>query len=67
MAKTYNKLNIEINQKVTDIITAVQDDTNSRYLDVQLFDNGTPINLTGQEVRIFLKSPMVQIFGMTEK
>lgn len=57
MAKTYNKLNIEINQKVTDIITAVQDDTNSRYLDVQLFDNGTPINLTGQEVRIFLKKP----------
>lgn len=57
MAKTYNKLNIEINQKVTDIITAVQDDSNSRYLDVQLFDNGTPINLTGQEVRIFLKKP----------
>ena len=57
MAQTYNKLNIEINQKVTDIITAVQDDTNSRYLDVQLFDNGTPINLTGQEVRIFLKKP----------
>ena len=57
MAKTYNKLNIEINQKVTDIITAVQDDTNSRYLDVQLFDNGTPINLTGQEVCIFLKKP----------
>ena len=57
MAQTYSKLNIEINQKVTDIITAVQDDTNSRYLDVQLFDNGTPINLTGQEVRIFLKKP----------
>lgn len=57
MAKTYNKLNIEINQKVTDIITAVQDDTNSRYLDVQLFDNGTPINLTGQEVRIYLQKP----------
>ena len=57
MAKTYNKLNIEINQKVTDIITAVQDDTNSRYLDVQLFDNGTPIDLTGQEVRIYLQKP----------
>lgn len=57
MAQTYNKLNIEINQKVTDIITAVQDDANSRYLDVQLFDNGTPINLTGQEVRIYLQKP----------
>ena len=57
MAQTYKKLNIEINQNITDIITAVQDDTNSRYLDVQLFDNGTPIDLTGQEVRIYLQKP----------
>ena len=57
MAETFNKLKIEINQPVTDIITAVQDDTNSRYLDVFLYDNGTPIDLTGHEVRIFVEKP----------
>lgn len=55
MAKTYNKLDIEINKEVQGIITAVQDDIFSRYLDVNLFDNGVAIDLTGHKVRIYIK------------
>ena len=43
MAKTYNRLEIDVNKKPTDIITAVQADSNSRYLDVSLFNNGVPL------------------------
>lgn len=57
MAKTYNKMLLDINEKPSDIITAVQNDTNSRYLDVNLYDNGVPINLTGCEVKIFMNKP----------
>lgn len=57
MAVTYNKMLLDINAKPNDIITAVQNDTNSRYLDVLLYDNGTPIDLTGCEVKIFMKKP----------
>jgi hypothetical protein len=53
LAKTYNTLTIEVKEDITDIITAKQDDTQSRYLDVILQDDGQPINLTGQEVRIY--------------
>ena len=47
MAKTYNRLEIDVNKKPTDIITAVQADNNSWYLDVSLFNNGVPLDLTG--------------------
>lgn len=57
MATTYNKMLLDINEKPNDIITAVQNDTNSRYLDVLLYDNGVPINLTGCEVKIFMNKP----------
>ena len=57
MAETYNRLLVDVNAEVVDIITAVQDDTNSRYLDVILYNNGVPINLTGHEVRIYLRKP----------
>ena len=58
MAKTYNRLEIDVNKKPTDImVQAVQADSNSRYLDVTLFSNGVPLNLTGHEVRIFMKKP----------
>lgn len=53
MAKTYNVLTIDIKEDVFDIITAKQDDTMSRYLDVRLQDGGQPINLTGNEVKIY--------------
>ncbi|MDE6357310.1 MAG: phage baseplate upper protein [Eubacteriales bacterium] len=57
MAKTYNRLDIEFNKDVNDIITAVQNDTLSRYLDVSLFSNGMPINLTDHTVRIYMVKP----------
>ena len=57
MATTHNKMLLDINEKPSDIITAVQNDTNSRYLDVLLYDNGTPIDLTGCEVKIFMNKP----------
>lgn len=57
MAKTYNRLEIDVNKKPTDIITAVQADGNSRYLDVSLFNNGVPLDLTGHEVKIFMAKP----------
>lgn len=55
MAKTYHALTIEIKEEISDIITAKQYDTNSRFLDVYLKDNGLPIDLTGNEVRIYGK------------
>ena len=53
MAQVYNKLQIDVHKEVREIITAVQNDANSRFLDVVLLDNGTAINLTGHEVRIY--------------
>lgn len=53
MAKTYNRLEIDVNKKPNSIgIRPVQHDTKSRYLDVCLYENGVPINLTGEQVRI---------------
>lgn len=57
MAKTYNRLELDVNRKPTDIITAVQADSNSRYLDVSLFNNGVPLDLRGHEVKIFMVKP----------
>lgn len=57
MATTFNRLYIEINKNVQDIVTAVQGDTKSRFLDVTLFSNGTPINLTGHIARIYMVKP----------
>lgn len=55
MAETYNVLIIEVKEPIADIITAKQGDTNSRFLDVYLKDNGRPINLTGNEVKLYGK------------
>lgn len=57
MAKTYNRMRIDVNTKPADIITEVQADSNSRYLDVFLYDGGVPIDLTGHEVRIYMRKP----------
>ena len=57
MAQTYNKLKIDIKEPVTDIITAKQNDSNSRFLDVYLYDGGVPIDLTSHEVRIYMRKP----------
>lgn len=64
MAQTYNKLKIDIKEPITDIITAKQNDSNSRFLDVYLYDGGVPIDLTGHEVRIYmLKADGTEIFN----
>ena len=57
MAKTYNRLELDVNKKFSGIITEVQGDSNSRYLDVSLFNNGVPLDLTGHEVKIFMLKP----------
>ena len=57
MAETYNRLKLDVNVKPGGIITAVQKDSDSRYLDVFLFNNGVPIDLTGHEVRIYMRKP----------
>lgn len=57
MATNKTILNIEINQNVNDYITAVQQDSRSRFLDVMLFDNGVPIDLTGHTARIYAIKP----------
>lgn len=55
MAQVYKKLEIDVNKEVTAIITAVQNDASSRYLDIVLLDGSTAINLTEHEVRIYGK------------
>ena len=57
MAQVFNRIEMDIRTKIPDIITAVQNDSNSRFLDVFLFDGSTPINLTGHEVRIYCRKP----------
>lgn len=56
MAKTFNRMRIDVNEKPNSIcINPVQNDTQSRYLDVSLYNNGLPIDLTGEVVRINFK------------
>ncbi len=57
MATTYNRLLIDVNQKINDIVTAKQNDIASRFLDVSLYSNSVPINLTGHSVKIYFKKP----------
>ncbi len=57
MAKTYNKMLMDVNGKIGNIVTEVQGDQNSRYLDINLFNNGIPIDLTGHTVRIYMRRP----------
>ena len=68
MAKTYNRLEIDVNKKPNGIgIRPVQNDTKSRYLDVCLYENGVPINLTGEQVRItFRKADGSTFFNQGE-
>ncbi|AMJ41882.1 BppU family phage baseplate upper protein [Anaerotignum propionicum] len=57
MAQVYDKFVVDVKVKRDSIITAVQNDSNSRFLDVYLKDNGLPINLSGHEVRIYCRKP----------
>lgn len=56
MAKHYIKLIIAINENINSIVTAVKGDVASRFLDVQLYSNGTPIDLTSHTVTMSAKS-----------
>lgn len=56
MAKHYTKLIIAINENINSIVTAVKGDVASRFLDVQLYSNGTPIDLTSHTVTMSAKS-----------
>lgn len=53
----YKKLVIEVDEPITDIITCVQEDADSRYLDVQLFKSGVSFDLSGTKVRIYMVKP----------
>nr|WP_294682977.1 IS256 family transposase [uncultured Anaerotignum sp.] len=68
MVKTYNRLEIDVNKKPNRIgIRPVQNDTKSRYLDVCLYENGVPIDLTGEQVRItFRKADGSTFFNQGE-
>ncbi len=68
MAKTYNRLEIDVNKKPNSIgIRPVQNDTKSRYLDVCLYENGVAINLTDEQVRItFRKADGSTFFNQGE-
>lgn len=54
---TYKKMVIEVDQPINDIVTAVQEDANSRYLDIQLFKDGVSFDLTNTKVRIYMIKP----------
>lgn len=58
---------IDVNEDINDIVTEVQGDQNSRYLDVYLYNNGVPIDLTGHTVRIYMcrpnTEPLEEIFN----
>ena len=68
MAKTYNRLELDVNKKPNSIgIRPVQGDTKSRYLDVCLYENGVAIDLTGEQVRItFRKADGSTFFNQGE-
>lgn len=55
MAITKTAMVIDLNETINTIVTAVQFDTQSRYLDVYLYDKGIPIDLTGHQVRIHVR------------
>lgn len=50
-------MKINVKDEITSMITAKEEDLNSRYLDVYLMDDGVPIDLTGHEVRIYGRKP----------
>lgn len=69
MAKTYNKMQIDMNGDILSSVTAVAQDTLSRYLDCNLYNNGLPIDLTGHMAQLYVKKPEpdgLQVFTQGE-
>lgn len=54
MAKTYNKMQIDMNGDILSSVTAVAQDTLSRYLDCNLYNNGVAIDLTGHMAQLYV-------------
>lgn len=57
MAKTYNKMQIDMNGDILSTVTAVAKDTLSRYLDCNLYNNGVPLDLTGHMAQLYVTKP----------
>lgn len=57
MAKTYNKMQIDMNGDILSSVTAVEKDTLSRYLDCYLYNNGVPLDLTGHMAQLYVTKP----------
>ena len=57
MAQTEKPIYIEIYQPIREQIRAKQQDTNSRFLDVTLLDQGTPFNLINNDIYIYAIKP----------
>lgn len=57
MAMTYNRMLIDVNVPISDIVAIKQGDADSRYLDVSLYSNSVSIDLTGKSVKIYFLKP----------
>ena len=57
MPKLFSKLIIDFTKPVKTTITAIQNDQNSRYIDVILENKGEVVDLTDCIVKIFVKRP----------
>lgn len=56
MAKSKTKMIIEINEPILSKVIAVRGDANSRFIDVQLYNDGVPVDLNGHTVTMSVKT-----------
>lgn len=56
MAKSQTKMIIEINEPILSKVIAVRGDANSRFIDVQLYNEGVPVDLTSHTVTMSVKT-----------
>lgn len=56
MAQSQTKMIIEINEPILSKVIAVRGDANSRFIDVQLYNDGVPVDLTSHTVTMSVKT-----------
>lgn len=56
MAKSQTKMIIAINEPILSKVIAVRGDANSRFIDVQLYNDGVPVDLTSHTVTMSVKT-----------
>ena len=56
MAKSQTKMIIAINEPILSKVIAVRGDANSRFIDVQLYNEGVPVDLNGHTVTMSVKT-----------